>query len=408
VRLDATGLRRQQTITLSLLFLAGVVNFFDRASLSVANNTVRAELHLDATQMGWLLSAFSLAYGFSQLPLIGVMRRIGGRWALGGGLGLWSTAQLLTGVVRGLPSFLVFRVLLGVGESPFYPAGVQSLREWFPAESRARATALMNMSQTLALAAAPPVLTLMMLRIGWRGMFEVLGALGLVVAAAWCWLYRSREVAAAATTQGESAWEVLLRQRTVWGMMLGFGGINYTVWLYTAWIPGYLQTARHLSLARSGWVAAVPFLFGAAGMAASGIFSDLWVRRGSRPVRVHRMNLIVGMVLSALGTLVVVHSASTVMAVGGISAALFFIHFAGTSGWGYAQAIGGVKHAASLGALQNFASFMIASAAPVLTGWLLDRTQSFTLSLEACSTMTLLGALSYATLGRPSEVEDTA
>jgi cyanate permease len=290
-----------------------------------------------------------------------------------------------------------------VGESPFYPAGVQSLREWFPAESRARATAVMNMSQTLALAAAPPVLTLVMLRIGWRGMFEVLGAVGLVVAAAWCWLYRAREREAEAA--GESAWRVLLRQRTVWGMMLGFGGVNYTVWLYTAWIPGYLQTARHLSLARSGWVAAVPFLFGAAGMAASGIFTDLLVRRGARPVKVHRVNLVVGMALSAAGTFVVVRSVSTAMAVGGISAALFFIHFAGTSGWGYAQAIGGVRYSASLGALQNFASFTIASAAPVLTGWLLDRTQSFTLSLEACSAVTLLGALSYATLGRPSGTE---
>jgi predicted MFS family arabinose efflux permease len=396
---EATDLRRRQTITLSLLFVAGVVNFFDRASLSVANNTVRAELHLNATEMGWLLSSFSLAYGFSQLPLIGLMRRVGGRWALGGGLGLWSTAQLLTGLVRGLPAFLVFRVLLGVGESPFYPAGVQSLREWFPAESRARATAVMNMSQTLALAAAPPVLTLVMLRVGWRGMFEGLGAVGLVVAVAWCWLYRARDGEAAAV---ESAWRVLLRQRTVWGMMLGFGGVNYTVWLYTAWIPGYLQTARHLSLARSGWVAAVPFLFGAAGMAASGVFTDLLVRRGARPVSVHRVNLVVGMVLSAAGTFVVVRSASTAVAVGGISAALFFIHFAGTSGWGYAQAIGGVRHSASLGALQNFASFTIASAAPVLTGWLLDRTQSFTLSLEACSAVTLLGALSYATLGRPS------
>ena len=110
------------------------------------------------------------------------------------------------------------------------------------------------------------------------------------------------------------------------------------------------------------------------------------------------------MALSAAGTFVVVRSVSTVAAVGGISAALFFIHFAGTSGWGYAQTIGGVRYSASLGALQNFASFMVASVAPVLTGWLLDRTQSFTLALEACSVVTLLGAVSYATLGRPSGV----
>ena len=54
---------------------------------------------------------------------------------------------------------------------------------------------------------------------------------------------------------------------------------------------------------------------------------------------------------------------------------------------------------ASLSALQNFASFLIASVAPVLTGRLLDRTHTFTLALLACSLVTLLGALSYATLG---------
>ena len=60
------------------------------------------------------------------------------------------------------------------------------------------------------------------------------------------------------------------------------------------------------------------------------------------------------------------------------------------------------RYVASLSALQNFASFMIASAAPVLTGWLLDRTQSFTIALGVCSAVTLLGALSYGTLAAPS------
>lgn len=137
--------RRQQAVTLSLLFCAGVVNFFDRASLSVANNTIRSELHLNATAMGWLLSAFSLAYGFAQLPLIALIPRAGTRWVLGGGLLLWSAAQALTGLVRTLPQFLSLRVLLGVGEAPFYPSGVQSVRDWFPERSRGRATAVMSM-----------------------------------------------------------------------------------------------------------------------------------------------------------------------------------------------------------------------------------------------------------------------
>jgi sugar phosphate permease len=164
---------------LSLLFLAGVINFLDRSSLSIANGTIRGELHLTATQMGLLLSVFSLAYGFAQLPLIGLLDRAGTRIILGAGLAVWSTAQMLTGFVRSLPAFLALRLLLGTGEAPFYPSGVRSVREWFPAEGRGRATAVMSMSQTIGLSIAPPVLTWLMLRIGWRAMFITLGAAGL-------------------------------------------------------------------------------------------------------------------------------------------------------------------------------------------------------------------------------------
>jgi len=117
---------------------------------------------------------------------------------------------------------------------------------------------------------------------------------------------------------------------------------------------------------------------------------------------VHTRNLIAGMVMSAASTFVVARSGTTPTAVAGISIALFCIHFAGTSGWGYAQAVSPARYVASLCALQNFASFMIASAAPVLTGWLLDRTQSFSIALGVCSAVTLLGAVSYGTLAAPS------
>lgn len=403
---DNRQFKMRQSVTLMLLFTAGVVNFFDRASLSVANNTVRAEMHWSATQIGWLLSAFSLAYGFSQLPLIAIVQRFGTRRALGAGLGLWSVAQMLTGFVRSIGPFIVFRVLLGAGEAPFYPCGMDLVREWFPAKTRARATAFVNMSSTLAMAAAPPVLTIIMLRFGWRWMFFLLGAVGLLVTVGWFGWNRNRATVDASgrevvAEKAPSAWRMLLRRRTVWGMMLGWSGINYTVWLYTAWVPGYLQTARNLDVWKSGWLAAIPFLFGAFGMALSGLVSDLLVRRGIGLAKVHRLNLVLGMVLSATGTFVVGHSGTTTMAIAGISAALFFVHFAGTSGWGYAQTMGTQLYAAPVGALMNFSSFTIASAAPVLTGWLLDRTHSFTLALEICSVLMLLGALSYATLAKP-------
>ncbi len=364
-------------------------------------------MHLNATDMGWLLSAFSLAYGFAQLPLIGLLDRAGTRSVLGAGLVLWSSAQMLTGFVRGLPTFLGLRVLLGAGEAPFYPSGVRSVREWFSTETRGRATAVMSMSQTIGLAFAPPALTWLMLGVGWRAMFVLLGVSGLFVAAAWIALQRPRrdthfreEVQDPA--DAENTWSALLKQRTVWGMMLGFGGINYTNWLYISWLPGYLQAERHLSLAKSGWVAAIPFLAGALGMISSGALADRLARNGVPLTTVHRRNLVAGMIVSAASTSLVARSGSTASAVAGISLALFFIHFAGTSGWGYVQAVSPSRYVASLSALQNFASFMIASAGPVLTGWLLDRTHSFSIALGVCSAVTLLGALSYATVAAPS------
>jgi sugar phosphate permease len=403
--LHARTLRTHQTVTLSLLFLAGITNFLDRSSLAVANTTIRTEMHLSATQMGWLLTVFSFSYGLAQLPLIGMLDRAGTRAVLGAGLIVWSTAQLLTGFVRGLPSFLFLRVLLGIGEAPFYPAGVLSVKEWFSAQTRGRATAVMSMSQTVGLAAAPPALTWLMLRLGWRHTFVLLGASGLITGLAWVTLHRTRretdfaDSASAANSKGVLAY--LIRQRTVWGMMLGFGGINYTSWLYISWLPGYLQEARHLSMARSGWLAAVPFLFGALGMMTSGLVADTLAAANLRLTTVHRANIVCGMILSSGCTFAVARATTTHGALLSISFALFFVHYAGTSGWGYVQAVSPAPAVASLTALQNFGSFMIASAAPVLTGWLLDRTHSFTIALGVCASVTLLGALSYATLAAP-------
>jgi cyanate permease len=270
-------------------------------------------------------------------------------------------------------------------------------------------------------------------------MFIVLGGAGLVLAAAWLAFQRARHetpyaeperlvseigrdfspgITGAESTRAlvfgtlaaevtstptpTSALSTLIRQRTVWGMMLGWGGINYTVWLYLAWLPAYLQDQRHLSLAHTGLVAALPYLAGSVGMWTSGILSDRLAHLGQPLTTIHRRNIVAGMIVSAAATFFVAHSHTTAQAVAGISAALFCIHFAGTSGWGYVQTVSPLRYVASLGALQNVASFMIASAAPILTGWLLDRTHSFNIALGVCSAVALLGALSYATLAAPS------
>lgn len=83
-----------QWIAIAFLTLAGMVNYLDRSTLSIANHSVSQELGLSASEMGLLLSAFSLAYAFSQLPVGVMLDRFGARVMLGLGMFLWSVAQL--------------------------------------------------------------------------------------------------------------------------------------------------------------------------------------------------------------------------------------------------------------------------------------------------------------------------
>lgn len=261
-------IRRIQTVTLVLLFMAGIVNFLDRSSLSVAGEAIRGELGLSATEFGVLLSAFSLSYGFSQLPSGILLDRFGPRIVLGAGLIFWSLMQALTGMVNSFSHFILMRIGLGIGEAPFMPAGVKSITDWYAQKERGTALGIFNSSTVIGQAIAPPALVLMQLAWGWRTMFVIIGVAGILVGICWYAWYRNR--AQFVLTEEErtylsapvkprpqlqfSEWLALFKHRTTWGMILGFSGVNYTGWLYIAWLPGYLQAEQGFSLAKTGWV----------------------------------------------------------------------------------------------------------------------------------------------------------
>jgi MFS-type transporter involved in bile tolerance (Atg22 family) len=119
------------------------------------------------------------------------------------------------------------------------------------------------------------------------------------------------------------------------------------------------------------------------------------IRRGIAPIAASKILLVGGMFCSALSTLGVAYTATATGAVTCVSMAIFFIYFGGNAGWGLAQAMSPVHMVASVSAIQNFGSFVCASLAPIITGWLLDHTHSFHIALMICALATTLGALSY-------------
>ncbi|MBS0975935.1 MFS transporter [Serratia rubidaea] len=404
-------LKKIQTTAMLLLFLAAIINFLDRSSLSVANSTIRDEMGLSGTEIGLLLSAFSLAYGLAQLPCGPLLDRKGPRIMLGLGMFVWSLFQTLSGMIQNFTQFIWVRIGLGIGEAPMNPCGVKVINDWFNIKQRGMPMGIFNAASTIGLAISPPILTAMMLVFGWRGMFITIGLLGIALSIGWYLLYRNRQdvdlsaqeqsylnagsVSARREPMSFKEWRALFRNRTMWGMMIGFSGINYTAWLYLAWLPGYLQTTYHLDLKSTGLLAAIPFLFGAAGMLSNGYVTDFLVRRGMEPVKSRKLCIVSGMLLSAAFTSVVAQATTTSSAVTLIGMALFCIHFAGTSCWGLIHVSVTPRMTASVGSIQNFASFIFASFAPVVTGWILDTTHSFSLALTLCSCFTLIGALSY-------------
>ena len=402
---------RIQIFAVTILSITGVVNYIDRGSLAIANTTIRADLHISATRMGILLSVFSLSYAICQLPVGALLDRFGERVVLGSGILLWSLTQMATGLVGGFLSFVTARIGLAAGESPFVISAVKAVHDWFDVRQRATPMGIVNASTTMGQAIAPPILTVAMLTFGWRRMFMLIGVPGVLLAIVWFVFYRDRkdvwlqegehshietvEVDHKPSNLSFAQWLGLFRLRTVWGMMLGFGGINYTVWLYMSWMPNYLEAEHRISIATTGAIAIIPFAMGAAGMFISGVIADFLIRRGVTPIQSHKSLLYTGMICSALCTILVPSISTATGAAFGIGSALFFIYLAGNSGWSLVQCMAPAGVVASVGAIQNFGSFVCASFAPVVTGWLLDRTHSFNLPLFICAAVAILGALIY-------------
>ena len=184
-------LRRAQWTLIGLLLLSGTINYLDRSTLSIGNPMIREEMGLSLAQMGVLLSAFSWSYALAQLPAGGLVDRIGPRILLSGGLFLWSLAQMAGGFVQSFAQFIWARIFLGVGESPQFPTAARVVSTWFHVRDRGLPTGFWNCASTLGPAISPPILTALMLAFGWRAMFIIMGAAGIVAAVVWYLIYRN-------------------------------------------------------------------------------------------------------------------------------------------------------------------------------------------------------------------------
>ena len=387
--------------------LAGCINFIDRSAVSIALPAIRSDLHLSAAEAGLLLSAFAWSYAVAQLPAGSLVDRLGARAALCGGLAAWSAVQMATSLVTGLPSFIVARVALGLGESPMFVGGARVCADRFEPNERAVPLGLLNASASLGPALAPLILTPLMLALGWRVSFIVLGAAGLLVAAAWGLIYRNPAKPAGETPRiaGPLQWLRLLRQRTIWGLLLGFGGTVYITWLYVTWLPGYLHDRWHMAPAAAGLWSALPQFAGFIGALGGGWLSDrLTTVATERAAR--QLPLVVGLYAAAGFSAFAAFSGSAGVAIAAVSAALFSANLATTSGWALAATLAPPALIATVEAMANIGGSIGGSLAPLVTGTLVQGTGSFSTAFVVAALIAVACAAANQWLTRENIVGD--
>jgi MFS family permease len=386
-----------------------VISYMDRSTLAIANPAIRHDMGLSLSEMGLLLAVFQLPYAVSQLPLGLVIDRLGARKVLGSGLALWSLAQGCAGLAASAWQIAACRVVLGVGESPVMMCSAKVVRRWFNVRERGRPVGIYTSAQHLGQAIAAPVLTILMLALGWRWMFALMGMAGIASVIVWFTIYRDPDDAGlseadhAHLVEGDQLhnappmtfgqWRRLLRFRTSWGIWLGMFGSTYMNGLFATWLPGYLEIERHMSIGQAGFVAALPYAMSVVGGLFAGWAADALLRRGASPFNSARTVWIVGLFGMALFTVLTAEAPGAFMAVVWLCTAMFFYQFSGTCCWVSVNAAVPENCVGSFGGLANSIGAVGGGIAPLITGIAVDVTGSFVMPLVVGAALVTAGAL---------------
>jgi len=408
-----------------LLFLFNVICYLDRINMSVAGRSVAQEFALSPVALGYLFSSFLWAYVVMMLPSGRLVDSLGAHRMAAIGAAFWSIAQMLSGAAIGFVTLLLTRLGLGVGEAPTFPVSYRSVRDWAPSTERGLAVGFIQAGTLLGPALSAPAVAWLIAATSWRWSFVVTGLIGLVWVAVWLafvstpeqtrWLpeperrriLAERHAGEPMTTHRGIGYRGLLRSPSMWGLAISQGCAVYTVYLYLSWLPNYLQTARHLSLVQSGLFTSVPYFAGAAVIILTNWIGD-WIltphtmRNGGR-----RIVVVACLLLSALGMAIPLVDSLPLLVV----LTIFPVSFGGTATATNAALCNDLlRSQADSGrafAFMVLGGNVFGLLAPIVTGYIVQWTGSFSAAFMLAGALSLIGATVSLTLTRHTLGETT-
>jgi ACS family hexuronate transporter-like MFS transporter len=309
---------------ISLIFLATLINYIDRLTISVLAPVITRDLGLTNTEFGGILTWFLLAYTISQGLSGKLYDRVGTKRGFVCSIVLWSIAAMAHAFARGLASLSAFRFVLGLGEAGNWPGAAKTVAEWFPIRERAFGMAIFNSGAAIGSVVAPPLIVWLSLTHGWQTTFIVTGSLGFVWLLLWVLFYQTPDRhewlseqerklildgqqtepspgEATAELAAAPRWRELLRYRQVWAIVLARFLTDPIWWLYISWLPKYLADARGFSLVKIGLFAWVPYVAADAGSLSGGWLSGHLIARGWSVDRARKLVILIAALLMPAG-----------------------------------------------------------------------------------------------------------
>lgn len=273
-----TAAKSQNTryIVIAMLFIGWSLGNFDRFIINFAILDISKDLQLTDSLTGIVLSSFFAGYALMQIPGGWLADRFGYRKVLISTILVWSVFTILTGAAWSFLSIIVIRFLFGVGEGSYFPAASKSIANWFPIHERSKAMSIMLTSGSIMGVVAPIAGTYLMLALGWREIFYIVGAAGIFIALAF--FFFVKEKPAQATIEQTPATKAPLRDvlktPMIWKLFIAYFSIYAVNWGLMSWMPTYLSKVKGLELTAVGIYSAIPPFVGIFAMLCSGYILD--------------------------------------------------------------------------------------------------------------------------------------
>ncbi|GLT15306.1 MFS transporter [Vibrio algivorus] len=412
-----------------LLFITVIINYLDRANLSIAAPEMMKELGITNQELGWIFSAWGWAYAALQVPCGWLVDRYKPKVLLTIFLGLWSIATFAIGSAHTFFVIAGLRFIVGMLEAPSYPINNRVVTAWVPESERASSIAIYTSGQFIGLALLTPVLAWIMTHWGWSAVFEVTGGIGLIWAVVWYFKYdeptdykgiseaelkllkdngAEPELGNNVDSSSNDFFKdflFLITRRKFIGVCIGQFALGNATIFFLTWFPTYLVEYHGMDFIKAGFMASLPFLCGCIGVLSSGFFSDYLLRKGCSLATSRKTPIISGLILTS--AIIGAEFFQDPLAVTVFMSIAFFATGLASITWSLVSSIAPKRLIGLTGGTFNLVGGISAIVGPVVIGYLSAGSDSFMAPLIYISSVSIIGALSYILIvGKVERIED--